>query len=109
LLPSACSSGSEKLVHGTTHLLSGPSQRLQWGDALFRTFVTPRSTDFPLSAKAGDGNPQRALTSSRPAVPLRTIGADASGKTAGIGSAFPRLSLMAFANARMASAVLVIE
>ena len=38
--------------------------------------VTPLSTFLPLSAKAGDGMPQRALTSSRsPSAPLRMIGA----------------------------------
>src|SRR5450631_3492789 len=60
--PSGCSSFSEKLVKGTTHRLSTPSQRRQCGDLTL--------------TNAGDGMPQRAIVSSRtPSGALRTIGA----------------------------------
>jgi hypothetical protein len=78
--------------------LSGPSQRCQWLLLVLRMLVVPlsgsirssslKSTVLPLassfsarflvasiSAFAEDGMPQRAMTSSRPSVALRTIGA----------------------------------
>jgi hypothetical protein len=64
--PSGCKAFSEKLVNGTTHRLSTPSQRRQCGDAVLRTLVTPGSQLRPFSAKTGDGMPQRAIVSSRP-------------------------------------------
>ena len=73
--PSGSTSFSEKLVNGTTHRLSTPSHRRQCGDLTLRTLVTPGSVFLPLSAKTGDGMPQRAMASSRPSSPLRTIGA----------------------------------
>src|ERR1700730_12551789 len=65
-VPSGSMSFSEKLVKGTTHRLSTPSQRLQCGDFTLRTLVTPGSDFFPLRANTGDGMPQRAIVSSRP-------------------------------------------
>jgi hypothetical protein len=65
-VPSGSASFSEKLVKGTTHRLSIPSQRLQWGDFTLRTLVTPGSDFYPLRANTGDGMPQRAIVSSRP-------------------------------------------
>ena len=41
--PSGWSSFSEKPVNGTTHRLSTPSHRRQWGEATLRTLVTPES------------------------------------------------------------------
>jgi hypothetical protein len=74
--PSGNASFSEKLVNGTTHRLSTPSQRRQCGDATLRTFVTPGSLLRPFNANCGDGMPQRAIISSRvPSPALRTIGA----------------------------------
>src|SRR5580698_761522 len=65
--PSGRLSGSEKLVNGTTQRCSGSSQRRQCGEATLRIFVTPGSELRPFSANAGDGMPQRAIVSSRPA------------------------------------------
>jgi len=73
--PSGIGWFSENDENGTTHRLSTPSQRRQWGDATLRMFVTPGSLLRPLSAKRGDGMPQRAMTSSRPSAASRTIGA----------------------------------
>ena len=73
--PSGMSSFSEKDVKGTTHRLSTPSQRRQCGDATLRMFVTPGSRLRPFTSSKGDGMPQRAITSSRPSPPFRTIGA----------------------------------
>ena len=63
--PSGKISFSENDVNGTTHRLSTPSQRRQWGEATLRTFVTPGSELRPSSANAGNGMPQRAIESSR--------------------------------------------
>ena len=81
--PFGSCSFSEKLVNGTTQRLCTPSHRRQCGDLMLRTFVTPGSVFLPLSAKAGDGMPQRAMASSRPSSPLRTMGCPVVGKTAG--------------------------
>jgi hypothetical protein len=43
LEPSGRNSFSAKLVNGTTHRLSTPSQRRQCGEEALRTFVTPGS------------------------------------------------------------------
>jgi hypothetical protein len=78
-VPSGSASFSEKLLKGTTHLDSAPSHRRQCGDATLRTFVTPESELRPLSAKIGDGIPQRAMVSSRtPSGALRTLSDTAS-------------------------------
>ncbi len=73
--PSGNTSFSEKLVKGTAHRFSMPSHRRQWGDAVLRTLVMPGSELWPLSAKTGDGMPQRAVAISRPSGPIRTMGA----------------------------------
>ena len=73
--PPGSVSYSEKLVKGTTQRDSGPSQRRQCGEETLRTLVTPGSVFRPFSAKTGDGMPQRAMASSRPSAPLRTMGA----------------------------------
>jgi hypothetical protein len=64
--PSGSNSFSEKLVNGTTHRLSTPSQRRQCGDFTLRTLVTPESEFLPFSAKTGDGIPHLAVVNSRP-------------------------------------------
>src|SRR4051812_15901896 len=76
-VPSGCGSGSLNDVNGTTHRFSGPSQRRQCADFVFRTLVTPESVFLPFRAKAGDGIPHRAIASSRtPSEAVRTIGAE---------------------------------
>jgi hypothetical protein len=72
--PSCCSSCSAKLVNGTTHRLSGPSHRRQWGDLVLRMFVTPGSDFFPVRANASDGMPHLAITSSRPSGRVNKVG-----------------------------------
>jgi hypothetical protein len=85
---------SLNLVNGTTHRFSGPSQRSQCAEAVFRMFVIPlwgsvpssagQSTGLTLalsfsarrfvasnSACLNDGMPQHASTSSRPSGALR--------------------------------------
>jgi hypothetical protein len=74
--PSGCSSGSAKLLNGTTHRFSTPSHRRQCDDLVLRMFVTPGSDFLPCNANTGDGMPHLAMTSSRPSVELRTIGAE---------------------------------
>src|ERR1700688_1759590 len=89
---------SLKELNGTTQRCSGPSQRVQCLLFTFRMLVVPpsgsilsnslKSTGLPLacsfsarffvasiSAFDDDGMPQRAVASSRPPLPLRTIGA----------------------------------
>ena len=73
--PSGRTSFSEKDVNGTTQRFSTPSHRRQCGDDTLRMFVTPGSRFLPLRISNGEGMPQRAMTSSRPSAPLRTIGA----------------------------------
>src|SRR5258706_13715307 len=73
--PFGWGSGSAKLLQGTTHRLSMPSQRRQCAEAVLPTFVTPGSVFLSLIAKAGDGIPQRATASWRLPSKLRTIGA----------------------------------
>ncbi len=65
--PSGCTSCSAKLVKGTRHRLSTPSQRRECGDFTLRMLVTPGSVFSPCSANTGEGMPQRAIVSSRPA------------------------------------------
>jgi hypothetical protein len=86
-------------VSGTRQRFAGASHRFQCALLTFRIFVVPllgpsrssslKSTALPfassfsarflvasISAFCDDGMPQRAITSSRPASPLRTIGAE---------------------------------
>src|SRR5271166_6178595 len=49
--PSGRISFSAKLVNGTTHRLSTPSHRRQWGEETLRTFVTPESELRPLEGE----------------------------------------------------------
>jgi hypothetical protein len=67
--PSGSASFSEKLVNGTTQRLSGPSQRRQCGEAVFRTFVTPGSLWRPFRAKTGDAPARRRQLPSVHGVP----------------------------------------
>src|SRR3546814_1117744 len=62
--PSGITSFSEKLVNGTTHRLSTPSQRRQCGDDVFLTLVTPASVLLFVKTKLGEGMPQRAMARS---------------------------------------------
>ena len=85
-------------LNGTTQRCSGPSQRVQCLLVTLRMFVVPpsgsiriislKSTVFPLACSFStrflvasmstfdnDGMPQRAVASSRPSAPVRTIGA----------------------------------
>src|SRR6202043_2086444 len=89
---------SLKLLNGTTQRCSGPSHRVQCLLFTFRMLVVPpsgsirsrllKSTGLPLASSfaarflvasiracCDDGIPHRAVASSRPSVPLRTIGA----------------------------------
>jgi hypothetical protein len=67
--------GSEKLVKGTRQRFSTPNQRRQCDDLVLPMFVTPGSDFLPTKANCGEGIPQRAKASSRPAPELRTMGA----------------------------------
>src|SRR5580704_4348632 len=71
--PSGRTSFSAKDVKGTTQRFSTPSHRRQCGDDTLRMFVTPGSRFLPLRISNGDGMPYRAIISSRPSAPLRTI------------------------------------
>src|SRR5258708_22044604 len=85
-------------LHGTTQRFSAPSHRVQCLLLTLRMFVVPpsgsirsnslKSTDLPMacsfsarflvasiSAFDDDGIPHRAVASSRPSAPLRTLGA----------------------------------
>jgi hypothetical protein len=89
---------SRKLLNGTTQRCAGPSHRVQCLLFTLRMLVVPpsgsirssclKSTGLPLassfaarflvasiSACCDDGMPQRAVASSRPSAPLRTLGA----------------------------------
>ena len=85
-------------MNGARHRFSGPSRRFQWALETFLIFVAPlsgsrrssslKSTALPFAWRfsarflvvsiktfCDDGMPQRAIASSRPPLPLRTIGA----------------------------------
>ena len=57
----------------------GPSHGRQCDELTRRMLVTPLSTCLPVMYCGGVGMPQRAMTSSRPSLPLRMIGALWSG------------------------------
>jgi hypothetical protein len=62
-----------------------------------------------INAFEEEGMPQRALASSRPSAPLRTIGAAQSGKTPGIGARLPTYRLTTRNSALIAGWLVVME
>src|SRR6185436_21020420 len=117
---------SLKELNGTTQRFSTPSQRVQCLLFTLQMLVVPpsgsilsnslKSIGLPLACSFSarflvasinafddDGMPHRAVASSRPSGPLRTIGAVWSGNTPGIGARLPTYRFTTRNSAMMAA------